>query len=52
MKQRIRAEAHGSSPSGRHRPPADEDATADPDAAGDAHTPAEADTETVTPLQH
>lgn len=27
MKQRIRAEAHGSSPSCRHRAPAEEDAT-------------------------
>jgi hypothetical protein len=34
MKQRIRAEAHGSSPSCRHRPPADSDAT-DADALGD-----------------
>ncbi|MYW68936.1 hypothetical protein GTY65_33405 [Streptomyces sp. SID8379] len=33
MKQRIRAEAHGSSPSCRHRPPADTDAEQD---AGDA----------------
>jgi len=30
MKQRIRAEAHGSSPSCRHRPPAEDDVTADP----------------------
>ncbi|MCT9005305.1 DUF6344 domain-containing protein [Streptomyces rhizosphaerihabitans] len=33
MKQRIRAEAHGSSPSCRHRAPAD-DGTADPAAPG------------------
>ncbi|MGQ4379336.1 DUF6344 domain-containing protein [Streptomyces sp. SAS_267] len=33
MKQRIRAEAHGSSPSCRHRSPADED-TAEPAALG------------------
>ncbi|MFD5637216.1 DUF6344 domain-containing protein [Streptomyces sp. NPDC127077] len=33
MKQRIRAEAHGSSPSCRHRAPADEN-TADPAALG------------------
>ncbi|MET7982287.1 DUF6344 domain-containing protein [Streptomyces sp. NPDC005281] len=33
MKQRIRAEAHGSSPSCRHRTPADED-SADPAALG------------------
>ncbi|MEV7346953.1 DUF6344 domain-containing protein [Streptomyces sp. NPDC093544] len=51
MKQRIRAEAHGSSPSCRHRPSADEDATADPDASCDDQTPAEIGTEAVTPLQ-
>jgi hypothetical protein len=34
MKQRIRAEAHGSSPSCRHRTPADDDMT-DPAAPGD-----------------
>ncbi|AVH57663.1 MULTISPECIES: DUF6344 domain-containing protein [Streptomyces] len=49
MKQRIRAEAHGSSPTCRHRPPADTD-TADLLAlcdADDSHTAAEAD----APLQ-
>lgn len=30
MKQRIRAEAHGKSPSCRHRPPADDEAEAPP----------------------
>lgn len=29
MKQRIRAEAHGKSPSCRHRPPTDTDETAE-----------------------
>lgn len=44
MKQRIRAEAHGSSPNCRHRPPAD-DATADPAAAlCESETVAEPDT--------
>jgi hypothetical protein len=51
MKQRIRAEAHGSSPSCRHRPPADDDVTADLAALSSLQTPAEADTEPVAPLQ-
>jgi hypothetical protein len=50
MKQRIRAEAHGSSPRCRHRPTAD-DATADLAALCGPQTPAEADTEPITPLQ-
>jgi hypothetical protein len=41
MKQRIRAEAHGSSPSCRHRHP--------DDAAADASTEASADASTATP---
>ncbi|MFF3407071.1 DUF6344 domain-containing protein [Streptomyces sp. NPDC002742] len=43
MKQRIRAEAHGSSPSCRHRAPADDD-TADPAAPGGLEGPADAAT--------
>ncbi|WP_369247798.1 DUF6344 domain-containing protein [Streptomyces sp. R41] len=54
MKQRIRAEAHGSSPSCRHRPPAD-DAMADLTALCGPQALTEADTELVTehitPLQ-
>jgi len=55
MKQRIRAEAHGSSPSCRHRPPADTDA-ADADALRDLAdsqplTEAEAEAELGAPLQ-
>ncbi|MEV6016529.1 MULTISPECIES: DUF6344 domain-containing protein [unclassified Streptomyces] len=42
MKQRIRAEAHGSSPSCRHRAPA-EDGTADAAAPGSAEDLAEPD---------
>ncbi|WP_306322682.1 MULTISPECIES: DUF6344 domain-containing protein [unclassified Streptomyces] len=39
MKQRIRAEAHGSSPSARHRPPADtEQRNADSNLASEALT--------------
>ncbi|MFI1355022.1 DUF6344 domain-containing protein [Streptomyces sp. NPDC020898] len=43
MKQRIRAEAHGSSPSCRHRSPADTDAEAgtESDADPDAETAAQ-----------
>ncbi|MFE1287779.1 DUF6344 domain-containing protein [Streptomyces sp. NPDC058751] len=48
MKQRIRAEAHGSSPNCRHRVPADEgtadEGTADPAAPGGLEGPAEPDT--------
>jgi hypothetical protein len=43
MKQRIRAEAHGSSPSCRHRAPADHD-TADPAALGSLEGLADPDT--------
>ncbi|MFF4350434.1 DUF6344 domain-containing protein [Streptomyces sp. NPDC001530] len=54
MKQRIRAEAHGSSPSCRHRPPAD-DVMADLAALCDLRAITEADadvvTEPITPLQ-
>jgi hypothetical protein len=54
MKQRIRAEAHGSSPSCRHRPPAD-DAMADLAALCSPQALAKADTELatepITPLQ-
>ncbi|MFF1447645.1 DUF6344 domain-containing protein [Streptomyces sp. NPDC058274] len=55
MKQRIRAEAHGSSPSCRHRPTTDEDDT-DADATGigmetGAEAAAEAAAEAVQPLQ-
>lgn len=42
MKQRIRAEAHGSSPSCRHRPPTD-DAAVDPAARCALEAPAEPD---------
>lgn len=39
MKQRIRAEAHGKSPSCRHRPPTDTDETTEPmDSLEPAHT--------------
>jgi hypothetical protein len=39
MKQRIRAEAHGKSPSCRHRPPTDTDeATETTDSTEPAHT--------------
>jgi len=39
MKQRIRAEAHGKSPSCRHRPPTDTDETTETtDSAEPAHT--------------
>ncbi|MDQ0934055.1 DUF6344 domain-containing protein [Streptomyces turgidiscabies] len=41
MKQRIGAEAHGSSPSCRHRSPADTDAEAGPETAPDAETAAQ-----------
>ena len=51
MKQRIRAEAHGSSPGCRHRPSADTD-MAEVSAAFDPEISAEVDTEHVTPLQH
>ncbi|MFJ3226226.1 DUF6344 domain-containing protein [Streptomyces sp. NPDC086783] len=50
MKQRIRAEAHGSSPSCRHRA-TDDEAAADTDAPCDADSPAEAGAEPLTPLQ-
>ncbi|MEU1042577.1 DUF6344 domain-containing protein [Streptomyces sp. NPDC005907] len=50
MKQRIHAEAHGSSPSCRHRA-TDDDAAADPDALCDTESSADADTEPATPLQ-
>ncbi|GGN66117.1 hypothetical protein GCM10011579_037360 [Streptomyces albiflavescens] len=54
MKQRIRAEAHGSSPSCRHRPPAD-DVMADISALCGPQTLTKADTELATepiaPLQ-
>ena len=51
MKQRIRAEAHGSSPSCRHRAPADTDA-ADADALRDpADALTEAEAEPGAPLQ-
>ncbi|WAU78596.1 DUF6344 domain-containing protein [Streptomyces sp. Qhu-G9] len=39
MKQRIRAEAHGSSPSCRHRAPADTDETSDEEADSAAPCP-------------
>lgn len=55
MKQRIHAEAHGSSPSCRHRPPADEDAMADLAALCGPQTLTKDDTEVIqepiTPLQ-
>ncbi|MEV3852808.1 DUF6344 domain-containing protein [Streptomyces sp. NPDC050095] len=38
MKQRIRAEAHGSSPSGRNRPPADEQSDSDTELTAEALT--------------
>lgn len=41
MKQRIGAEAHGSSPSCRHRSPADTDTEAGPETAPDAETAAQ-----------
>ncbi|WP_327402781.1 DUF6344 domain-containing protein [Streptomyces sp. NBC_01288] len=47
MKQRIRAEAHGKSPSCRHRPPTDTDETAE---TADATEPDHA--EPGAPLQH
>lgn len=61
MKQRIRAEAHGSSPSCRHRAPAEEDAAdtaalmeaeglADPTACSGPAALSAPDTEPVTPL--
>ncbi|MET9900063.1 DUF6344 domain-containing protein [Streptomyces sp. NPDC006446] len=60
MKQRIRAEAHGSSPSCRHRAPADDESTdpalgapeglADPDACSEPEALAAPDTELLTPL--
>lgn len=46
MKQRIRAEAHGKSPSCRHRPPTDTDEMTDPT---DSLDPAHADQ--AAPLQ-
>jgi hypothetical protein len=46
MKQRIRAEAHGKSPSCRHRPPTDTDETTD---TADSAEPAHA--ELAAPLQ-
>ncbi|MFF7447585.1 MULTISPECIES: DUF6344 domain-containing protein [unclassified Streptomyces] len=51
MKQRIRAEAHGKTPSCRHRPPADTDADME---LSDASCEENADTtpaEPATPLQ-
>ncbi|MEU9285744.1 DUF6344 domain-containing protein [Streptomyces sp. NPDC048275] len=53
MKQRIRAEAHGSSPSCRHRPPTDVD-PAEPAARCAPETPADpaALPEPDTPLRH
>ena len=47
MKQRIRAEAHGSSPSCRHRPTTDDTAT-DPAALSTSEPPTEPD----APLRH
>ncbi|MER6493043.1 DUF6344 domain-containing protein [Streptomyces griseorubiginosus] len=44
MKQRIRAEAHGKTPSCRHRSPADTETTADTETATDAQTIAQAAT--------
>ncbi|WP_427921302.1 DUF6344 domain-containing protein [Streptomyces sp. cg40] len=50
MKQRIRAEAHGKSPSCRHRPPTDTDeATETADSTEPAHT--EQTTPLAAPLQ-
>ncbi|MFE9440552.1 DUF6344 domain-containing protein [Streptomyces sp. NPDC006602] len=43
MKQRIRAEAHGKTPSCRHRPPADTDADASAESSTEASTDADAD---------
>lgn len=42
MKQRIRAEAHGKTPSCRHRSPADTETTTDPQTAADVETSAHA----------
>ncbi|WP_051735461.1 DUF6344 domain-containing protein [Streptomyces sp. NRRL B-3229] len=42
MKQRIRAEAHGKTPSCRHRSPADTETSADTETAADAQTIAQA----------
>jgi len=44
MKQRIRAEAHGKTPSCRHRPTADTDTDADASSEAALETSAEADT--------
>ena len=51
MKQRIRAEAHGKSPSCRHRPPADEEAAASAAADAALCDPAESPAEPAVPLQ-
>ncbi|MEU8980765.1 DUF6344 domain-containing protein [Streptomyces sp. NPDC048309] len=51
MKQRICAEAHGSSPSCRHRPPAEDDATAGSAALRAPDTAAASET-ALTPLTH
>ncbi|MFD7707991.1 DUF6344 domain-containing protein [Streptomyces sp. NPDC059785] len=51
MKQRIRAEAHGSSPSCRHRPPSDDTSAEAAAPCDDSRTTDEADPEVLTPLQ-
>jgi hypothetical protein len=45
MKQRIRAEAHGKTPSCRHRPSADTEAEADASAESSTEASTDADTE-------
>ncbi|KOU54913.1 hypothetical protein ADK57_46050 [Streptomyces sp. MMG1533] len=52
MKQRIRAEAHGKTPSCRHRPPADTDAEAEADASTESSTGTSPDAAPAAPLRH
>jgi hypothetical protein len=51
MKQRIRAEAHGKTPSCRHRPPADSESSEDAATDSCDATADETTVEAATPLQ-